>query len=282
MRVALTGAAGFTGAYVQEALARRGLACISLAADLTDPAAVEAELAGAPFDTLIHLAGEAFAAGEDWRRFYEVNLMGTLTLLGAAAALRPGARCVLASSAQVYGPEAAGRVDEEQPTRPNTHYAFSKLGMETCARAFAGSLDLVITRPFNYTGVGQDVRYVIPKIVDHFRRRAPRIELGNIEVRRDFGDVRSVAEAYVGLALADVPPPLVNIGTGRSHSIGDIVALASRITGHNPELDVNPAFVRPNDVPELLADCGRLAAALPDWRPRDVEDTIAWMLEAVE
>jgi nucleoside-diphosphate-sugar epimerase len=152
--------------------------------------------------------------------------------------------------------------------------------METCARAFAGSLDLVVTRPFNYTGVGQDVRYVIPKIVDQFRRRAPRIELGNIEVRRDFGDVRSVAEAYVGLALADAPPPVVNIGTGRSHSIRDIVDLASRLSGHSLEVETNPAFVRANDVPELVGDISALTATLPDWHPRDLEDSLAWMLTA--
>jgi nucleoside-diphosphate-sugar epimerase len=280
MRVALTGADGFTGAYLQTALAGAGIDCVALTADLTDPAAVRAELEGAEFDRVVHLAGEAFVASGNWRRFYEVNQLGTLALLEAVAARRPGARCILASSAQVYGPNAAGRIDEAQPARPNNHYAYSKLAMELCAGAFAQKLEIVVTRPFNYTGVGQQLRYVVPKIVDHFRRRAPRLELGDIDVRRDFGDVRSVAEAYLGLVTAPAPPALVNISTGRDHSIRELIAIARDITGHSPEIEVNPAFLRPDEVPVLVGDNSRLRAALPGWSPRPVEETLAWMLSA--
>jgi nucleoside-diphosphate-sugar epimerase len=215
MRVALTGADGFTGTYLRAEFARLGIQTEALRADLTDPEAVRAEIEGASFECVVHLAGEAFAASREWRRFYEVNLLGTLTLLGAVAERRPGMRCILASSAAVYGPAATGVVTEEQLPRPSSHYGFSKLAMEICADAFSDQLDIVVTRPFNYTGVGQQVQYVVPKIVDHFRRRADRIQLGNIDTRRDFGDVRSVAEAYAGLAIATSSPPVLNISTGR-------------------------------------------------------------------
>jgi nucleoside-diphosphate-sugar epimerase len=282
MRVALTGADGFTGAYVRAELTRRGIECVPLGADLTDPAAVRAEVSAKPFDRLIHLAGEAFAASPEWRRFYEVNQLGTLTLLDAVAAAGRRTRCILASSAQVYGGEASGCVTEDQPPRPNTHYAYSKLAMELCAGAFADRLEIVITRPFNYTGLGQQPRYVIPKIVDHFRRRAPKIELGNIDVRRDFGDVRSVAEAYVGIAQSEAPPSLLNIATGCALSIREIMGLAEELTGHRPEIEVNPAFVRDNEVQLLVGDHGRLSGALPDWRPRPIEETLEWMLAGDE
>jgi nucleoside-diphosphate-sugar epimerase len=278
MRVALTGALGFTGAYVQQALNAVGADWVTLDADLTDPAAVEGEIERTEFDRLIHLAGEAFVASDDWRRFYAVNQIGTMNLLAAVARRRPGARCILASSAQVYGPEASGLVNEDYPPRPNNHYAFSKLAMEMCATAFAGQAEIVVTRPFNYTGIGQQDRYIIPKIVDHFRRRAPVIELGNIEVRRDFGDVRSVAEAYAGLAIAQSPPELVNICTGSLHSIHELLDLASEMTGHSPKIEINPAFVRAGDVPVLGGDPTRLNEALPGWRARAVEETLAWML----
>ena len=81
MRVALTGADGFTGVHLQSLLASRGVEWIPLVSDLTDPASVEAEIAAAEFDTLVHLAGEAFVASGNWRRFYEVNQLGTLALL---------------------------------------------------------------------------------------------------------------------------------------------------------------------------------------------------------
>jgi nucleoside-diphosphate-sugar epimerase len=150
--------------------------------------------------------------------------------------------------------------------------------METCVEAYSGRLELVLTRPFNYTGVGQQPRYVVPKIVDHFRRRAGSIELGNVDVRRDFGDVRSVAEAYSGLILAKAPPRIVNISGGRDHSIREIVEMASAMTGHRPAIAVNPEFVRTNDVPLLVGDHGCLSQLLPDWRPRPIEETLGWML----
>ncbi|MBV9932654.1 MAG: GDP-mannose 4,6-dehydratase [Alphaproteobacteria bacterium] len=278
MRVAVTGADGFTGAYLIDALRGAGLESRALAADLTDPAAVAAEVAEAPFDRLIHLAGEAFVAGDDWRRFYAVNQLGTLNLLDAVAAARPGARCILASSAQVYGPAASGLVDESRPPAPDNHYALSKLAMELCARVFADRLEIVVVRPFNYTGRGQQPRYLVPKIVDHFRRHAAAIELGNLDVRRDLGDVRAVADAYVGLALVPAPPRLANIATGTARSVRDVVALASSLTGHTLEIRVNPAFVRAADVPILAGDPTVLRNALPNWRPRPFEETLEWML----
>jgi nucleoside-diphosphate-sugar epimerase len=280
MRVALTGADGFTGTYLRAELVQRGIECVLLRADLTDPAAVEAEIEREPFDRLIHLAAEAFAASGEWRRFYEVNHVGTLTLLDALARRRPGVRCVLASSAQVYGPGAAGCVGEDHPTRANSHYPLSKLAMETCASAYSDRLGIIITRPFNYTGVGQETRYVIPKIVDHFRRKAPMIELGDIDVRRDFGDVRSVAEAYAGILLAANPPPILNISTGCAHSIHEIVDLAAQISGHRLAVEVNPLFVRPDDVRVLAGDHALLSRTLPDWRPRQISSTLEWMLSS--
>jgi nucleoside-diphosphate-sugar epimerase len=280
MRVALTGALGFTGAYVERALAEAGAGWVTLDADLTDPDAVAAEVDRTDFDRLIHLAGEAFVASRDWRRFYAVNQIGTMNLLAAIADRRPGTRCILASSAQVYDPAGSGLLAEDYPTRPHNHYAFSKLAMEICSRAFAGQIEIVVTRPFNYTGIGQQDRYIIPKIVDHFRRRAPVIALGNIDVRRDFGDVRSVAEAYAGLALAPSPPDLVNICTGKLHSIRDILSIAQELTGHAPDVEVDPDFVRADDVAVLGGNPGRLIEALPGWRPREIGETLAWMLAA--
>lgn len=282
MRVALTGADGFTGRFVMAALAERGVDCVALEANLTDCGAVEEQIAGARFDCVIHLAAIAFIDMADWRTFYAVNQIGTFNLLDALARFQPGIRCILASSAQVYGAGAQGLVDEDRPTLPGNHYAVSKHAMEQGVRLWGDRLELVVTRPFNYTGVGQEIEYLVPKIVDHFRRAEPVIELGNLFVRRDFGDVRSVAEAYAGLATCDNPPPLVNICTGATHSIQDILAALHRISGHLMEVRVNQRFVRASDVPVLGGNASRLRAALPDWSPRCFEDTLAWMYESRE
>lgn len=277
MRVALTGAGGFTGRFVATALAAAGATCVPLDADLTDRDAVARAVEEGPFDRLIHLAAKAFVGAGDWQAFYAVNQLGTFHLLDAVARFRPGTRCILASSAQVYGPGAEGLISENAVTNPTNHYALSKHTMEQGATLWSHVLDLVITRPFNYTGVGQDNAYLIPKIIDHFRRGMKTIELGNLEVKRDFGDVRAVADAYVKLAFAKNAPSIVNICTGTVSSIDDILNIISEFAGYMPEIKVNPAFVRANDVPVLGGDVTALQAALPNWRPRDLADTLMWM-----
>ena len=99
----------------------------------------------------------------------------------------------MASSANVYGNSTLEVLEETAVTQPANGYAVSKLAMEYVAKTYMARLGIVITRPFNYTGVGQEPRYLIPKIVNHFQDRALHIELGNIDVARDFSDVRDIA-----------------------------------------------------------------------------------------
>ena len=280
MRIALTGQSGFTGTHVARAIRDAGHEPVPLACDLSDREATEQAVENAKFDRLIHLAAHAFVARDDWAPFYEINQLGTLGLLAAVARFQPGTRCIVASSAQIYGAQTSGIVNEDVPANPLNHYAIGKYAMELGAAQFCPLLDIVLARPFNYTGVGQSEEYLVPKIVAHFRRRDPKIQLGNTWVRRDFGDVRSVAQAYVGLALAEEIPRVVNICTGTVSSIDEIIGELSYISGHDIAVVVDPALVRPNDVEELGGDPARLRAYLPQWRPRPLADTLRWMYEA--
>lgn len=277
MRVALTGADGFTGRFVKTALQERGIDCISWAADLTDAKAIEREVHASEFDHVIHLAAKAFVDTADWEGFYHVNQIGTFRLLDSVAKRRPGARCLLASSAQVYGPGAAGLIKESSNTNPANHYAISKFAMEQGAASWGDKLDIVIARPFNYTGVGQSTDYLLPKIVDHFRRGASTIELGNTWVQRDFGDVRAVAEAYAGLISAKEVTKTINIATGRVWAIDELLKIMAGLAGYDIEVQINPAFVRSNDVPVLGGDISRLLEILPRWRPSSLAETLEWM-----
>jgi len=280
MQVALTGATGFTGGFVSTALEQAGATPVALQCDLRDQAAVDQAVDGLDFDRVIHLAGHAFVDASDWMSFYTVNQLGTLNLLDAISRKKPGARCILASSAQVYGPNAEGLITEDASTNPVNHYAISKRTMEQGADLWRDRLEIVVTRPFNYTGVGQDTQYLIPKIVDHFCRRSSVIELGNTWVKRDFGDVRSVADAYAGLAVAADVPSVVNVATGAVSSIGDILEHLTAISGHRIEVEVNQAFVRKGDVEVLGGDATLLRQTLPNWTPRSLADTLQWMYAA--
>ncbi|WP_202905309.1 NAD-dependent epimerase/dehydratase family protein [Luteimonas abyssi] len=300
-RVLVTGASGFTGRYVTAELKAHGCRVIGVGGqsppapdaetpdefnvvDLRDQAAVDRMVGEVAADHVVHLAAVAFVGHGNVDDFYRVNLLGTRNLLQALAAAghRPE-RVLLASSANVYGNLSSGALDESMPPAPANDYAVSKLAMEHMAHLWSDRLPLTITRPFNYTGVGQAENFLVPKIVAHFARRAPQIELGNLEVSRDFGDVRAVALAYRQLLQsADAAGKTVNVCTGIGHSLGDILAMCSALSGHSLEVRVNPAFVRANEVRELLGDNRLLRRLVCDWDVPPLEETLRWMLTAAE
>lgn len=288
--VLITGSQGFTGQYMTRELLSAGYRVVGLGSqpgddpdyiqvDITDPDAVRARIAGLRPDIVVHLAAMAFVGEGNANGFYEVNLIGTRNLLAALAeADKPPEIVLLASSANVYGNQRGGRLDEQTPAAPANDYAVSKLAMEHMARLWMPGLPIVIARPFNYTGVGQAERFLVPKIVSHFKRRAAVIELGNLEVWRDFSDVRSVVAAYRGLIETAPAGETFNVASGQPHSLKEILALCSGITGHELEVRVNPAFVRASEVKTLCGDAAKLRACVGEWEKGDLENTLRWML----
>lgn len=294
-RVLVTGRHGFTGRYVTDVLAARdwdvwGLVHRSSpnagrcdrAADLTDPEAISQVIAEIRPDAVLHLAGIAFVEHDDLEDIYRVNLMGTRNLLSALARTGHGARgVVLASSANVYGNARQIPITEDTPACPANDYAVSKLAMEYVSKLFADELPLVIARTFNYTGVGQNPNFLVPKIVSHFRSRSERIELGNLNVARDFSDVRDIARIYTALLESEnARGQTVNLCSGQTLSLGDIIEMCQRFTGHQIEAAINPALLRHNEIKVLRADPARLGTLLGNFDRHSFEDTIQWMLDA--
>lgn len=290
--VLITGALGFTGRYMAAELRSHGYRVSGVGsqpdtnpdyrqADLTDAAAIKACLAELQPDVVLHLAALAFVGHGDANAFYQVNLIGTRNLLEAIAHMGKTPDCVLlASSANVYGNATAGTLSEQAMLAPANDYAVSKMAMEAMARLWMQRLPLVITRPFNYTGVGQAENFLLPKIVSHFRRREARIELGNLDVWRDFTDVRALVQAYRRLMEAGAAGETVNVCSGTSYSLREVLHLCGQITGHSLEIDVNPAFVRANEVKTLCGDASRLRQLIGDWETPPLEQTLRWMLDA--
>jgi nucleoside-diphosphate-sugar epimerase len=292
-RVLVTGIEGFTGQYVAAELATAGYVACSLSSgaygthtgfvDLLDAAAVSAAVSRIKPDAVIHLAAIAFVAHGDVDSIYRTNIIGTRHLLAALADLpSPPSAVVLASSANVYG-NAAGsgeKLDERTPAAPANDYAVSKLAMEYMARTWAGRLPLIFTRPFNYTGIGQSEQFLIPKIVDHFRLGKKSIELGNLDVWREFMDVRAVAWAYRRLLETTSDGDVFNVCSGASHSLREVLAMMADISGYEIEVSVNPAFVRKNEVVRLDGDGARLAARVGALPTYTLMDTLRWMYHA--
>ncbi|MGE8211747.1 MAG: NAD-dependent epimerase/dehydratase family protein [Stenotrophomonas rhizophila] len=282
-RVLVTGASGFTGRYVAAAFLANGCEIVPFAhpaggpVDLLDRAAVAEAVAAARPDVVVHLAAIAFVAHGDVEEIYRVNVVGTRNLLDALSRLeQPPRHVLLASSANVYG-NTEGRLAETSPPAPVNDYAVSKYAMELMARQFAGVLPMTFVRPFNYTGVGQADRFLIPKIVGHFKRREARLELGNLDVARDFNDVRNVAESYVRLAALPGMGDAVNLCSGQAHSLMDVVGMMRDIAGYAPEIVVNPAFVRENEVRILVGDPSRFDAMVGGLPRIELAQTLEWM-----
>lgn len=283
-RVLVTGLAGFTGHYVAAALEQRGFAVAGAGdeplpdCDLRDPDAVVRLVAAAEPDYVIHLAAISFVAHGSPADLYAVNTIGTDNLLRAISVAAPHVRkVVVASSANVYGNAVDDPITEQTLPAPVNHYACSKLAMEFMARTWFDRLPIIITRPFNYTGVGQAENFLVPKLVSHFVRRAPVIELGNLDVVRDFSDVRSVADAYAELLMSNAVGQVVNLCSGVGRSLQAIVDRLTELSGHGMDVRVNPALVRATDVGRLVGSSQRLNALINagQWRSFDV--TLEWM-----
>jgi len=290
-RALITGINGFTGRYMAAELKAHGYEVIGLGSqpsdepgyhqiDLADGPGLRALLATLEPDFVVHLAALAFVGHGEPAAFYQVNLIGTRNLLEAIANCGKKPDCVLlASSANVYGNTSSGLLDESTAPAPANDYAVSKLAMYSMASLWRERLPLVIARPFNYTGVGQADNFLLPKIVSHFQRKAEEIELGNLDVWRDFSDVRALVRAYRGLLEARPVGQTVNVSSGKAHSLREVIAMCEALTGHKIEVKVNPAFVRANEVKTLCGDNSRLTSLVAGWKTPSLEETLGWMLK---
>lgn len=282
-RVLVTGIEGFTGLYLAPLLQQSGYQVIRAVQpefDLQHPESIIRTIERAQPDFVIHLAGISFVAHDDATAMYAVNTVGTSSLLTALERVAPRVRKVmLASTSQVYGNSNDDPIREHTLAAPVSHYACSKLSMELMARTWFDRLPIIITRPFNYIGRGQAKHFLLPKIVDHFQRKAPVIELGNIDVERDFLDVRSIADIYVRLLQTQIAGEVLNIASGIGRSLRSIIDCASTITGHKIDLAVSPAYIRSNEVTRLVGSNERLVGAIGPLRPIKFETTLRWMLQ---
>jgi len=297
-KVLITGASGFTGRYLAPKLAAAGYELHGTShegagavvdgisqlydVDLTDAKAVERLVAEVSPAKVVHLAAIAFVAHSDIAEMYRTNILGTRNLFEALASspVRPDA-VLVASSANIYGNSRVGGLDESVPPAPANDYAVTKVAAENIAALYRDRLPLIVTRPFNYTGVGQSTEFVIPKIVDHARRRAPSIELGNLDVERDFSDVRGIADFY--LRLLNCPAAIggtFNVCSGRPYSLGEVIAMVEAISNHSMSIVINPAFVRRNEVHTLYGDNSRLSRTIGPLQMTPLEETLQWMIEA--
>ncbi|HGL5383936.1 MULTISPECIES: GDP-mannose 4,6-dehydratase [Burkholderia cepacia complex] len=293
-KVLISGIGGFTGRYLARQLTENGHDVCGLvqharddldwrthAADLLDRDRLIDVFEREQPDAVVHLAAIAFVAHDDVSAIYQTNIVGTRNLLDALASSSHVPRSVmLASSANVYGNADHELIDESVPPAPVNDYAISKLSMEFVAQLWRERLPIVVVRPFNYTGVGQAANFLLPKIVANFRARANVLELGNLDVIRDFSDVRTVVAKYERLLDGTFSGETFNVCSGVGCSLRDVLTTMEELTNHRPEVRVNPNFVRANEVRKLIGNGAKLRNAIGELPSIPLRETLKWMLES--
>ena len=292
-RILITGIASFTGPFIAQELSLSGyevfglsqhpfeIPCAtSIEGNLLDAAALDEIIGTCKPDFVIHLAAITFVPHGDVAEMYMTNIVGTRNLLSALSKQpSPPEKVLLASSANVYGNAVEGALDENTAFSPANDYATSKVAMELMAKTWSEYLPISITRPFNYTGIGQAEKFLIPKLVTHFQQNKPKIELGNIDVIRDFSDVRFVSAVYCQLIKNALPGEAYNICSGLGCTLASIIAELNNIAGYEIDVAVNPDFIRENEVKKLVGDNQKLLELCPSLEAIPIQDTLRWMFE---
>jgi NAD dependent epimerase/dehydratase len=202
--------------------------------------------------------------------YVQTNVTGTLNVLQCARDADVG-RVVHTSTSEVYGTARYTPMDEEHPLCGQSPYSASKIGADMMADAFYRSfgLPVVTVRPFNTYGPRQSARAVIPTIIGQLLV-GDVVELGNLDPVRDLNYVADTVDGFLRAgAAADVPGSVINLGTGRGTSVGDLVTLIGGLIGRTPRVTSSEERVRVqgSEVERLLADAGR-ARQLLGWQPQ--------------
>ena len=318
MRVLVTGADGFVGQHVVAALLARGhdvtggirdeapllttltaeeAARVTWSSfDLRVAASVRRMVRGAEPEAVVHLAGIA-SVSHSWREpeiTFDVNATGSLRLLEALRTLpapAAGRRPVLmVSSGEVYGADGtpAAPLTEDRPLRPVTPYGASKAAQEMVASVLADdTMRLVQTRSFQQIGPGQRPTFVTVnwarQLLDmRDGAQAPVLRVGNLDIDRDFLDVRDAAAAYVALLEAPGAEGVFNLCSGRACSLRHLLKLLEETVGVHPEIRVESDRLRPAEIRSLVGSAARLTAAI-GWTPRHpLEDSVRTLVESLD
>ena len=261
-----------------------------LTGDLVDKATVAGLLAEAQPEHIVHLAAQSSVQWSFEHPFDTIinNTLPTLHILDYMKESGRRCRLLAVGSADEYGvvSESALPLNEQHQVNPGSPYALAKSIQNQYCHGYATlyGLDVVITRSFNHTGAGQRDTFVLPSFARQVTeialgQRDPVISVGNLEVRRDFLDVRDVCAAYALLLTRGERGEIYNVCSGSSHRIRDLLDQLCGLAGVKVDIRVDPERVRPVDMPDLCGDPSKLNTAT-GWAPSiSMADTLQSLLD---
>lgn len=306
----VTGADGFIGSHLTEALLEKGFRVRALtqynsfnfrgnlegvshpgleivAGDVRDPAFCRH--ISRDVDTVFHLAAliaipYSYVAPDS---YVDTNVKGTLNMCQAARDM--GVRRILSTStSEVYGTALYVPIDEKHPRQPQSPYSATKIGADAIAMSFYNAFDLPVTivRPFNTYGPRQSARAFIPTVITQIASGAREIKVGDLRPSRDFNYVADTVAGFIAIAESqDTVGMELNIATGEDISMNDTLETIADIMGRKVDFVTDPARIRPekSEVMRLQGD-SRLLRKLTGWKPRyslrqGLEETVRWFLD---
>jgi GDP-4-dehydro-6-deoxy-D-mannose reductase len=304
-RVLVTGCGGFVGPYVVDTLVgggyevwgvdvrdrvenpslRRYVSC-----DLAEKTAVDSVLEEASPEAVVHLAAQS-SAGKSFREPFVTltrNVLPILNILESARVRGEGIRVLAVGSGDVYGSvsEAELPLAEDRAPNPANPYALSKAIQEQCCVRYASfyGTDVVVTRSFNHTGGGQRDTFVLSSFARQVSEvrlglKEPVVEVGDLDLKRDFTDVKDVARAYASILERGKRGEVYNVCSGTSHSLRGLLQRLCEMAKVDVEIRVDPQRVRPADVRDLRGDPSKTARDT-GWRARvAIAETLESLLD---
>jgi GDP-4-dehydro-6-deoxy-D-mannose reductase len=287
MKALVTGIGGFVGPYLAANLLKNEYSvfgidrsqskvkgCKCFAADVTDEKALEDVISEVKPDVIFHLAGQSSVekSYQEPELTFKINVEGTNNIFAALINCNLRPKVLIVSSADVYGTPDSVPIDEDADLSPKSPYARSRVEQEKIALGYNEEygIPVVISRSFSHTGPGQQENFVCPNFAKQValakKKKQSVIKTGNIEVKRDFTDVKDMVEAYRILMEKGVPGEIYNAGSGKSISLRQVLEILLKDAGVKAETEQEPSRVRKNDPPEIRADISKLKAL--GWAPK--------------
>ena len=278
-KLLVTGLGGFVGKHLQEEVSRHGewQLVAPRSHDLLQPESLDLWLQAETPDAVIHLAGQTFVpqSFRDPVQTLQVNLVGTCNLLQALKRAGFDGVFLFVSSGDVYGKVASDNlpITEDLLPRPRNPYAVSKVSAELLCQqwSYVEPWRIMIARPFNHIGPGQREDFVISSLARQVVRirkglQEERIEVGDVEVTRDFLDVRDVIAAYMCLLSSGRSGEIYNVCSGSERCVRDLAMQLAELAGVRVDLVQDPARLRPSEQRRVVG-CSQKLQKETGWKP---------------
>ena len=277
IKILVTGARGFTASHIINSLSNDSYNVISTSSKVSENSEIihlsdfserniSFILNSINPDFIIHLAAISDVNYSNYDEMFNINVNAVENLLKATLAMKEKPKKILIpSSGNVYG-SSRELIKEDSILNPVNNYAQSKLKMENVAKNFFNDLNIIITRPFNYSGPGHNKNFLLPKIAYHFLQKEKEINLGNLNVIRDFSYVTDVVIAYKKLLFCSARSEIVNICSSKGQSISDIIDIFAKAAGYKIKVNSTNSNKRINDI-NIQIGCNEKLIETIDYAP---------------